>query len=282
MGDTASTAAALAAAQRWFVQAHPESHAHHTTAAQSLPGGNTRSVLHTPPFPLVMRRGTGPHLLWDVDGHRYTDLVGELSAGLYGHAHPTLRAAVLATFDHVGLSLGATTPHEAQYAALLCARFALARVRFTPSGTEANLHALNAAKAFTGREKVAVFGGGYHGAVLSFGGDGEHIAPNNVDKDSWVVGRYNDVASARAVIEGTPGLAAVLVEGMQGAAGCISGTEAFLHQVQVSQFMADAPDLVQLLIQLLRSLPNGQGPSSSSTRSSPPGSPQVACRAASV
>lgn len=234
MGDTLpdATTAALASAQSWFAQAHPVSHSHHEAAVQSLPGGNTRSLLHTAPFPLVMKCGKGPYL-WDEDGHKYIDFVGELSAGLYGHSHPVLREAIVSTFDNVGMNLGATIVQEQKHAALLCERFALERVRFANSGTEANLHALNAAKAFTGKSRVAVFCGAYHGAVLSFG-DGK-AAPNNVDKESWVIGKYNDVESAKAVIEGTPGLAAVLVEGMQGAGGCINGTKEFLHQIQVSR-----------------------------------------------
>lgn len=243
MGDAASdpVATALASAQSWFVQANPKSQAHHEAAIQSLPGGNTRSVLFTSPFPVVMQCGKGP-FLWDEDGHQYTDLVGELSAGLYGHSHPTIREAMLATFDDVGMNLGATTAQERTYAALLCERFGLQRVRFANSGTEANLHALQAAKAFTGRSKVAVFCGAYHGAVLSFG-DGT-VAQNNVDKASWVIGKYNDVESARTLIEGTEDLAAVLVEGMQGAGGCINGSKEFLHQIQVREERKDLKTLV--------------------------------------
>lgn len=233
MGDAAPSdqlGAALASAQRWFEQAHPVSKSHHEAALQSLPGGNTRSLLHTSPFPIVMKSGKDFQLC-DEDGHQYTDFVGELSAGLYGHSHPVIREAILSTFDNVGLNLGSTIAQEHKHAALLCERFGLERVRFTNSGTEANLHALNAAKASTGRARVAVFSGGYHGAVLSFG-DGK-VAPNNVDKESWVIAKYNDVESAKTVIEGTSDLAAVLVEGMQGASGCISGTKEFLHQIQV-------------------------------------------------
>lgn len=143
-----------------------------------------------------------------------------------------IREAIFSTFDNVGLNLGSTIIQEQKHAALICERFGLERVRFTNSGTEANLHALNGAKQFTGKRKVAVFCGAYHGAVLSFG-DGK-VAINNVNKDDWVIGRYNDVESAKAVIEGTPDLAAVMVEGMQGAGGCIVGTKEFLLQIQES------------------------------------------------
>lgn len=93
------------------------------------------------------------------------------------------------------------------------------------------MHAFNAARAFTGKNKIAVFSGGYHGAVFSFGSG--KVAQNAVNRDDWVIGKYNDVQSAKTVIEETPGLAAVVVEAMQGAGGGISGTEEFLFQIQV-------------------------------------------------
>ncbi|KAK4136109.1 PLP-dependent transferase [Trichocladium antarcticum] len=221
---------ALTAAQARFTTSNPLSANHHTTATASLPGGNTRTLLHTAPFPLTLTRGRGPHV-WDADGHQYLDLVGELSAALYGHSHPTVHAAAAATLAAVGLGLGGTTVHEQRFAALLCARFRLGRVRFANSGTEANLHALAAARRYTGRRAVVVFSGGYHGAVLAFAGG--VAAENAVDRgDFVVVERYNDLGLARAAIKGTEDLAAVLVEPMQGAGGCIVGGREFLLGVQ--------------------------------------------------
>lgn len=157
--------------------------------------------------------------------------MGELTAGLYGHSHPVIRETLVRTITEVGLNLGATTAQEARFAALLCSRFNLERVRFCNSGTEANLHALAGARRFTGKRKVVVFSGGYHGAVLAFGSG---LAPNNVDQDNWIVTRYNDVESMRHAIEETEGVAAVLVEGMQGSGGCIPGTKRFLMAIQES------------------------------------------------
>lgn len=92
------------------------------------------------------------------------------------------------------------------------------------------MHALAGARRFTGKRKVVVFSGGYHGAVFSFWNG---VQENGVDKDEWVIGKYNDLESAKAVIE-KDDIAAVLVEGMQGAGGCIPGTREFLQQVQAS------------------------------------------------
>ncbi|AEO60298.1 hypothetical protein MYCTH_2309422 [Thermothelomyces thermophilus ATCC 42464] len=232
--------AALDAAEERFAANNTLSKAQHELAIGSLPGGNTRTLLHTSPFPLCMKQGKGAYV-WDLDGHKYLDLVGELSAGLLGHTHPQVQATIRRTLEETGVSLGATTQHEQALAAELCARFRLARVRMTNSGTEANLHALAAARHVTGRRRVVVFSGAYHGAVLSFPNDhagdaGDAApapAPNTVDRaDFVVVPRYNDLALARRVIEAADDLAAVLVEPVQGAAGCIPGGREFLAGVR--------------------------------------------------
>ncbi|KAM7191969.1 Pyridoxal phosphate-dependent transferase [Naviculisporaceae sp. PSN 640] len=225
------TAALLQAAQERFTQRNPLSQAQHQTATKSLPGGNTRTLLHTSPFPLTITSGQGTTIT-DLDGHTYLDLTGELSAGLYGHNHPLLRQTLLSTFDNVGLTLGGNTIQESRYAELLCSRFKLNRVRMANSGTEANLHALAGARHFTGKRKVVVFEGGYHGAVLSFPAKG--MQSNTVDKEDFVVlSAYNNPQAAREGILSLKGeLAAVLVEALQGAGGCIPGSVEFLTAVQ--------------------------------------------------
>lgn len=228
---------ALEAAKARFVARNPTSLQLHTEATNSLPGGNTRSLLHNAPFPVYMQRGTGYQVISE-DGHTYTDLVGELTAGLYGHSNPLIHATLKSTLDNVGITLGATTRLEAQHANLICERFGLDRVRFTNSGTEANLHAIQAARRFTGKRKVITFTGGYHGGVFCFSSGAP--APNNVDLDDWVVAEYNNAEDAEAKIESTTDLAAVLIEGMQGAGPCIVGTNIFLHAVQTAAKKAGA------------------------------------------
>jgi glutamate-1-semialdehyde 2,1-aminomutase len=160
---------------------------------------------------------------------RYYDFVGELSAGLYGHSHPTLQKVLTDTIYNVGLSLGATNIYEQRYASLLCERFGLERVRFTNSGTEANLHCLAAARKFTGRRKVMVFRGAYHGSVLSFG-DG--IPENNVDQGDWVMVQYNDSNGVQEAFAQHDDIAAVILEGIQGSGGYISGSKGFLRTIR--------------------------------------------------
>ncbi|KAL1591510.1 hypothetical protein SLS60_011902 [Paraconiothyrium brasiliense] len=205
---------ALEAAKARFVERNATSLTLHNEAVKSLPGGNTRSLLHTAPFPVFLKKGSG-YQVTSEDGHTYTDFVGEMTAALFGHSQPLITRAIIDTIQDVGMNLGGTTSSEARHAALLCTRFSLPLIRFTNSGTEANLHALAAAKRHTGRRRVVVFTGGYHGGCFAFPSDTP--AANVVDRDDWIVAEYNDVDDTRRKIEESGDVAAVLVEGMQGA-----------------------------------------------------------------
>jgi glutamate-1-semialdehyde 2,1-aminomutase len=221
--------AALAEAREAYVARNPASLAAHREAAANLPGGNTRSVLFHAPFPLLLARGEGCRL-WDADGHRYLDLLGEYTAGLFGHSHPVIRAALDRALDG-GWNMGGHGAMEARLARLVCERFpSIELVRFTNSGTEANLMAIATAVAATGRRKVMVFEGGYHGGVLYFAGGGG--SPVNVPHD-WVLAPYNDAAGAVALVERhAADLACILVEPMLGSGGCIPAEPAFLQALR--------------------------------------------------
>jgi glutamate-1-semialdehyde 2,1-aminomutase len=197
-------------------------------AAEFMPGGNTRSVLFYPPYPLTMAKGDGCYL-WDVDGHRYADFLGEFTAGIYGHSDPNIRAALEEALSN-GINLSAHNVLESQLAEILCERLpSLESVRFTNSGTEANLMAIALAKVATRRPKILVFEGAYHGSAISFLGGSSQI---NVPHE-FIIAPYNDPDAARDLIalHGRD-LAAVLVEPMLGAGGCIPGDEEFLKALR--------------------------------------------------
>jgi glutamate-1-semialdehyde 2,1-aminomutase len=214
----------LAAARQRFIDHNPQSAAQHAAASAVMPGGNTRTVLFQTPFPLVIERGEGCRL-WDIDGHEYIDFLGEYTAGIYGHSHPRIRAVLDQALDK-GINFGAHNAFEAKLAEAVCARFpSIELVRFTNSGTEANLMALSAARAYTGCEKILVFDGAYHGGVLSFAGGG---SPVNAPYD-FVLAPYNDFAGTqRLLAHHGPDLAAILIEPMVGGGGCIPAERDFL------------------------------------------------------
>jgi glutamate-1-semialdehyde 2,1-aminomutase len=215
---------AAEAARRGYAAARPNSRRWADRAAAVMPAGNTRSVLHFDPFPFRVERAEGKYL-WDVDGHRYVDLLGNYTAGLLGHSpQPVLEAARSAL--RCGWSFGSVHTNEVRLAELIVERFpSIDRVRFTNSGTEANLMALAAATHHTGRATVAVFRNGYHGGVMTFGDD---TSPVNVPHD-WLLLDFNDARGIEAAFLDRGGeIAAVLVEPMQGAGGCIPASAGFL------------------------------------------------------
>jgi glutamate-1-semialdehyde 2,1-aminomutase len=211
-----------------YVDRNPLSAARHERATKSMPGGNTRSILHVEPFPLAFERGQDAYL-WSLDGDRYADFLGEYTAGLYGHSQQAILEALRSALD-LGLSFGSVNELEPRLAELVCARFpSIDLVRFTNSGTEANLMAIALALAVTERRRILVFRGGYHGGVLTFG---EAPSPVTVPHE-WVLADYDDVDGTRSLIrEHGPDLAAVLVEPMLGAGGCVPASQEFLEMLR--------------------------------------------------
>ncbi|MGM0584034.1 MAG: aspartate aminotransferase family protein [Pseudomonadota bacterium] len=208
-----------------YAAAHPRSAELVREAAAALPGGNTRSVLHFEPFPIVMESGREDRLTC-VDGHQYLDCAGEFSAGLYGHSESRILEAVREALSR-GLVLGAPTQAEGRLAALIAGRFAsVEKLRFCNSGTEANLMALATARAVTGRERIVVFRGAYHGGVLTFPEEGAN--PLNVPFPVTAL-PFNDAQAVRETLarEGAE-IAAVIVEPILGAAGNMPAEPEFL------------------------------------------------------
>ena len=229
-------AEALSEARGAYAAARPRSRAIHEAACAHMPGGNTRTVLYHGPFPVRAERGEGA-LLYEVDGQVAVNLLGEYTAGVFGHSHPAIRAA-LAEAIAGGLNLGAHTVAETELARLVTQRFpAVESVRFTNSGTEGNLMAVSTARAFTKRAKVMVFEGSYHGGLLYFGGGG---IPINAPFD-YVMAPYNDVDTAqRLIAQNADDLACVLVEPMLGSSGCIPAAQGFLQGLREATASAGA------------------------------------------
>ena len=219
--------AALDEAKQAYADRNPSSLAHHRRAAGPLPGGNTRTVLFYDPFPLYFAHAEGARL-HDVDGHEYRDFLGEFTAGIAGHSHPAIRSAVTRALEG-GINLGGHNTYEPRFAELVTQRFpSMEQVRFTNSGTEANLLAVSTAIAKTGRKKVMVFRNGYHGAVFTFSPGANINAPFD-----YVYGIYNDLdATMTELRANADALACVILEPMLGGGGCIPADRHFLRALR--------------------------------------------------
>ena len=219
-----SLGSALEETENRYTAANPKRAARHSAARSAMPGGNTRTVLHYSPFPLAWAKGEGAHLT-DLDGHRYTDFLGEHSAGLYGHSNPVILEAVRNALDG-GIVLGGPNQYEAELAGLIRDRFtSIQLLRFCNSGTEANVFAIQTARAATGKPAILAFEGGYHGGVLYFRKGG---MPLNLPIPTFTA-TYNDIDGVEKMIRAhAKELAAVIIEPMLGGGGCIPAERDFL------------------------------------------------------
>jgi glutamate-1-semialdehyde 2,1-aminomutase len=219
---------ALAEAEARFIADNPKSAARHSFAKTTMPGGNTRTVLHYTPFPLAWAKGDGARLI-DLDGHGFTDFLGEYSAGLYGHSNPVILDAMRGALEG-GIVLGGPNQYEAELAQTIRDRFpSIQMLRFCNSGTEANVFAIQTARAVTGKSAVLTFQGGYHGGVLYFRSGG---MPLNLPIP-WLTATYNDTeGTAQMIRDNASELAAVIVEPMMGGGGCLPADRDFLFALR--------------------------------------------------
>jgi glutamate-1-semialdehyde 2,1-aminomutase len=112
--------------------------------------------------PRFIERGAGAYL-YDVDGNRYLDYVMSWGPLILGHAHPRVVEALEGAVRR-GTSYGAPTGLEVEIARLIVDQIpSIESLRLVNSGTEATMSAIRLARAFTGRDKVVKFAGGYHG-----------------------------------------------------------------------------------------------------------------------
>jgi glutamate-1-semialdehyde 2,1-aminomutase len=204
-------------------------------ALRSLPGGNTRTTVFHDPCPTYIARGKGCRV-WDVDGVERIDFISNYTSLILGHGHPRVVDAVRRQAGEL-MSVAAPTELEVELAERICERLpSVERVRFTNSGTEATMLALRVARAFTGREKVAVFAGGYHGSH-----DYAATVPADVSRaagapgvpeavaQTMVVAPFDDVEGARSALEPhLAELAAVIVEPVLGSGGVLPASRDFL------------------------------------------------------
>jgi len=211
-------------------------------ARELIPGGvnsPARAWTSVGGTPLFFNRAKGSHI-WDEDGNELIDYVCSWGPMILGHAHPAVLAAVQEAAVN-GTSFGAPTAAEVSMAELVVSAVpSIEMVRFVSSGTEATMSALRLARAYTGRNKIMKFDGGYHGhddALLVSAGSaaaGHGIADSaGVHPDyarDTLVAPYNNLAAVEKVFSDNPGqIACIIVEPIAGNMGVVPPGDGYLE-----------------------------------------------------
>src|SRR5919199_269405 len=215
------------------------SRAMHEKACAVLPGGLSHDLRHMRPFPVFVDRAAGSRK-WDVDGHELICYHMGHGALLLGHSHPAIVRAVAEQAGR-GMHFGAEHPLEIDWAAQVISMVPSAeRVRFTSSGTEASMLALQLARAVTQREKVLKFAYHFHGwhdaAYVGVDAPVAHPSTGGTQHTcaGVVLAPVNDVAFAEQTLATDPDLAAVILEPSGASWGTIPLPQAMLERLRAA------------------------------------------------
>ncbi len=214
-------------------------------ARESLVGGvdsPVRAFASVGGTPRFIVRGKGPRL-YDADGSSYLDFCNSWGALLLGHAHPAIVRAVRDAATR-GTSFGAATEAEV----LLAERVkelvpSIELLRFVNSGTEATMSAVRVARGFTGRDRVLIFEGGYHGHADQFlVSAGSGLAAAGIPKsrgvpegtvEDTILAPYNDLEATEQLVQRWGDtIAAILVEPVAGNMGVVPPERGFLEGLE--------------------------------------------------
>ena len=208
-------------------------------AKRVIPGGVNSPIRAFDPHPFFVERARGSRL-YDVDGRAYIDYCMAYGALMLGHAPEVISEAVKAQLDK-GTLYGAPTELEVELAELVRRLYpSVEMLRLVNSGTEATMHAVRAARGFTGRKKLVKFEGCFHGShdcVLVKAGSGAAWlgvpsslgVPEETARNTIVL-PFNDFGALEETFEREGGeIAAVLVEPVMANSGLILPEKGYLH-----------------------------------------------------
>ena len=232
-----------------YLQSTVKSKALWEEAKQYLPGGDSRNSIFWAPYPIFVDHASGCHVV-DSDGVDRLDFIGTMTTLVLGHGPKPVLDAVENQMKQ-GVVYNAPNAHQIRLAKLLCERIpSFDLVRFTNSGTEATLNTIRAARAVTGKSKIAKVEGGYHGSHdqvsvsvrVNPAKAGERSHPNAMAAteglgegtlEQVVVIPFNETTIARETLESHKGeLAAVIIEPMLGSVGMLPATTEFLTMLR--------------------------------------------------
>ena len=211
-------------------------------ARKLIPGGvnsPVRAFKGVGGTPLFIAKAKGQKI-WDVDGQSYLDYVLSWGPMILGHAHPDVISS-LKTAVSKGTSFGAPTELEVRLAELIKKGFpSMDQVRLVSSGTEATMSAIRLARAYTHRDMILKFDGGYHGHADSLlvrtGSGGATLGipdsagvPTDFTRHTLIL-PYNDIGAVRKVFDKFgKKIACIIVEPVAGNMGVIVPKPGFLR-----------------------------------------------------
>ncbi|HRX39719.1 MAG TPA: aspartate aminotransferase family protein [Parvularculaceae bacterium] len=180
------------------------------------------------PTPIYIDRALGATMT-DLDGNDYIDLAMGFGSNILGHRPPEVEAALIAQVGKCWHTVIPSTPQYDLAELLVDAVPCAEKVVFTNSGTEATMYGMRLARAYTKKEKVAVFGGGYHGthdyALIQEDPKSQRDAPTaktiglgvpaSVRDETMIVLPYRDPAAFDIIRRNRDALAMVIVQPVQ-------------------------------------------------------------------
>jgi len=176
---------------------------------------------------IIIARGEGSRV-WDEDGNEYVDYLIGSGPMLLGHGHPEVIEAVLEQLPK-GMTFFANNSKGIELAeAIIQAVPCCEQVRFVASGGEADMYAIRLARAYTGRDKILKFEGGYHGmsaeAQMSLAPEARVNFPQAVPDsagipqgvaDQMLIAPFNDLEAVAMLLNENDDVAAIMVEPLQ-------------------------------------------------------------------
>ena len=238
------------------------------------PGGVQSNYRFEPPHPTYFKRGSGSRI-WDVDGKEFCDYLIGYGSIILGHGDQRVKKAVIEALE-AGLSSGIETELNFKLVETLRDMIPSAEMaRVCNSGTEAVMHALMIARAYTGKDKVVKAEGGYHGwydpVLVSYHPGFKEAGPEknpvpipaSLGLDRAALGSsliipYNDAASARRIIKSHKDeIAAVMIEPICFNTGALMPKKGFLEELREITTELDIPFIFDEVITGFRIAPGG-------------------------
>ena len=193
-----------------YVKANPKSaEAYENAKISGVAGGTNRASIFYSPFPLTFVNANEATAI-TADGQHLTDFLGNFTAGLFGFSPTPVKEAVAKAMDNGHALGGAPNLMEARVAKAFTSRYAsMDLVRFSNTGTEANSYAIHTARAVSGKNKIMMYDGAYHGAWIH---GGKMAGPLDTPYEKIIVPYGDADLICNAIRENADDLAAFIME----------------------------------------------------------------------